>query len=180
VGNPAAAGGRELGGAQRGHLDDGRSVGGSLAQERRHLRVMLIHRRPLPRRHAGRRRVRARAGGQGPLLSADPPRLPSRLGEAVSRPGGDRDRRRRGRRSIAARSTGARESSDALHASSLLERKRRAVAEATALLDWRLAPVSQQARAELVRTPASPNGNGSGSGDPARRPGNAQTGGPRI
>ena len=32
----------------------------------------------LPRRHAGRRQVRARAGGQGPLLSADPPRLPGR------------------------------------------------------------------------------------------------------
>ena len=31
----------------------------------------------------------------------------------------------------------------------LLERKHRAVAEATALLDWRLAPVWQRARAEL-------------------------------
>ena len=38
---------------------------------------------------------------------------------------------------------------DAFHVLPLLERKHRAVAEATALLDWRLAPVWQQMRAEL-------------------------------
>ena len=41
---------------------------------------------------------------------------------------------------------------DALHVLPLLERKHRAVAEATtALLDWRLAAVRQQTRAELAR-----------------------------
>ena len=40
---------------------------------------------------------------------------------------------------------------DALHVLPLLERKHRAVAEATALLDWRLAPVWQRARVELAK-----------------------------
>ncbi len=46
---------------------------------------------------------------------------------------------------------------DALHVLPLLERKHRAVAEATALLDWRLAPVWQQARAELAKHTRKPD-----------------------
>ena len=47
---------------------------------------------------------------------------------------------------------------DALHVLPLLERKHRAVAEATALLDWRLAPVWQRARAELAKHTRKPEG----------------------
>ena len=43
------------------------------------------------------------------------------------------------------------------HVLPLLERKHRAVAEATALLDWRLAPVWQQARAELAKHTRKPD-----------------------
>jgi len=81
------------------HLDDGHSVEEALAHERRHLRA--IARSPaghLPRRRAGGRHVRSRAGGQGHLLGADPPRLPAGVGEAVPRPRGDRGRRRGGPR----------------------------------------------------------------------------------
>ena len=46
---------------------------------------------------------------------------------------------------------------DALHVLPLLERKHRAVAEATALLDWRLAPVWQRARAELAKHTRKPD-----------------------
>ena len=46
---------------------------------------------------------------------------------------------------------------DALHVLPLLERKHRAVAEATALADWRLAPVWQQVRAELARHTRKPD-----------------------
>ena len=46
---------------------------------------------------------------------------------------------------------------NALHVLPLLERKHRAVAEATALLDWRLAPVWQQARAELAKHTRKPD-----------------------
>ena len=51
--------------------------------------------------------------------------------------------------SIAGRSAGMRRPSMRFTCGRLLERKHRAVAEATALLDWRLAPVWQRARAEL-------------------------------
>ena len=53
--------------------------------------------RDLPRRGAGGRQVRARPGGPGDLLGADPLRLPACVGEAVSRPRGG-CRRHRGRR----------------------------------------------------------------------------------
>ena len=46
---------------------------------------------------------------------------------------------------------------DAFHVLPLLERKHRAVAEATALLDWRLAPVWRQVRAELARHTRKPD-----------------------
>ena len=46
---------------------------------------------------------------------------------------------------------------DAFHVLPLLERKHRAVAEATALVDWRLAPVWQQVRAELARHTRKPD-----------------------
>ena len=60
--------------------------------------------------------------------------------------------------SIAGRSSRMRRPSMRFECGRLLERKRRAVAEATAILDWRLAPVCQRARAEL------------GSGMPRPRP----------
>ena len=105
---PAAAGG-ELVGAQRGdhqgagdrptrHRDDGGSI-----EEARRWSCGIRGRCPLacprpPRRHAGRRQVRARPGGHGHVLGADPRRLPAATGEAVPRPGGDRGRRRGDRR----------------------------------------------------------------------------------
>ena len=46
---------------------------------------------------------------------------------------------------------------EALHVLELLERKHRAVPEATALLDWRLAPVWQQVRAELAKHTRKPD-----------------------
>ena len=109
-GVPAAAGGQELGGAQRG---DPRRVGGRPADAPSRRRALgggnvdagaaapagdaRASCRHLPRRRAGGRQVRTRAGGQSHLLGADPPRLPAGVGEAVSRPGGDRRRGRGGR-----------------------------------------------------------------------------------
>ena len=106
---PAAAGGGELGGAQRGdhhgagggpadaaprRRTPGRgSAGAGAAASASDARSLA---RDLPRRPAGRRQVRARAGGQGHLLGADPPRLPAGVGEAVPRLGGDRGRCRGG------------------------------------------------------------------------------------
>lgn len=46
---------------------------------------------------------------------------------------------------------------DALHVLPLLERKHRAAAEATALADWRLAPVWQQVRSELAKRTRKPD-----------------------
>ena len=46
---------------------------------------------------------------------------------------------------------------DPFHVLPLLERKHRAVAEATALVDWRLAPVWQQVRAELAKHTRKPD-----------------------
>ena len=46
---------------------------------------------------------------------------------------------------------------DAFHVLPLLERKHRAVAEATALVGWRLAPVWQQVRAELAKHTRKPD-----------------------
>ena len=51
---------------------------------------------------------------------------------------------------------------DAFHVLPLLERKHRAVAEATALADRRLVPVWQQVRAELARHTRKPDRSGSG------------------
>ena len=46
---------------------------------------------------------------------------------------------------------------DPFHVLPLLERKHRAVAEATALVDWRLAPVWQQVRDELAKHTRKPD-----------------------
>ena len=46
---------------------------------------------------------------------------------------------------------------DPFHVLPLLERKHRAVAEATALVDWRLAPVWRQVRAELAKHTRKPD-----------------------
>ena len=46
---------------------------------------------------------------------------------------------------------------DPFHVLPLLERKHRAVAEATALVDWRLAPVWEQVRAELAKHTRKPD-----------------------
>ena len=110
-GVPAAAGSRELDGPQRGghHGAGGRpadaparrrapgrgSVGAGAAAPAGDARAPSRH---VPRRRAGGRQVRARPRGPGDVLGADPPRLPAGVGEAVSRPGGDRGRRRGGRR----------------------------------------------------------------------------------
>ena len=61
----------------------------------------------------------------------------------------DRGRRRGGRRASPGVRPGCEGPRCAFTCGRLLERKHRAVAEATALLDWRLAPVWQRARAEL-------------------------------
>ena len=105
----AAAGGGELGGAQRG---DPRRAGGGPADAPPRRRALGAGRvdtgtaasasdarapsRHLPRRRASGRQVRTRAGGPCHLLGTDPPRLPAGVGEAVSRPGGGRRRRRGG------------------------------------------------------------------------------------
>ena len=52
----------------------------------------------LPRRPAGGQQLRTRPRGPRDVLGADPARLPAGVGEAVSRPGGDRGRPRGGRR----------------------------------------------------------------------------------
>ena len=79
-------------------LADGRPVREAWTLERRHLRALPVHLpETLPRRGAGGRQVRARPGGPGDLLGADPLRLPACVGEAVSRPRGG-CRRHRGRR----------------------------------------------------------------------------------
>ena len=67
--------------------------------------------RDLPRRGAGGRQVRARPGGPGDLLGADPRRRPACVGDAVPRPRGG-CRRHRGRRptrpGVSCRGDGAR------------------------------------------------------------------------
>ena len=68
-------------------------------------------RRP-PARHPAPPRPGHRGGtGSRPKRGADPARLPAGVGEAVSRPGGGRGRRRGGRRASPLRSAGGRRSS---------------------------------------------------------------------
>ena len=139
------------------HLDDGRSVEEALAQEREHLRAMPAH---LPATCRVVARVADKFGHvhvdrvtySVPIRHAYRPvwvklyhdRVAIAVGAEVVA-----EHRRvfcRGAKVL-----------DALHVLPLLERKHRAVAEATALLDWRLAPVWQRARAELAKHTRKPD-----------------------
>ena len=159
AGVPAAAGGRELGGAQRG---DHHGAGGRFADA------------PPRRRALGRGSVGAGAGAP----AGDAARVADKFGHVhvdrvtysvpirhAYRPVWvklyhDRVAIAVGAEVVAEHRRvfcrGAKVL-DALHVLPLLERKHRAVAEATALLDWRLAPVWQRARAELAKHTRKPD-----------------------
>ena len=139
------------------HLDDGRPVQEALALERQHLRAMPAH---LPDTCRVVARVADKFGHvrvdhitySVPIRHAYRPvwvklyhdRVAIAVGAEVVA-----EHRRvfcRGAKVL-----------DAFHVLPLLERKHRAVAEATALLDWRLAPVWQQVRAELAKHTRKPD-----------------------
>ena len=139
------------------HLDDGRSVADALAHERQHLRVMPAHLPPTCRVVA---RVADKFGHvrvdhitySVPIRHAYRPvwvklyhdRVAIALGAEVVA------------QHARAFARGAKVL-EALHVLPLLERKHRAVAEATALRGWRLAPVWQQVRAELAQQTRKPD-----------------------
>ena len=139
------------------HLDDGRSVKEALRQERRHLRAMPVH---LPATCRVVARVADKFGHvrvdhvtySVPIRHAYRPvwvkLYHDRVAIAVGAEVVAQHRRAfcRGAKVL-----------DAFHVLPLLERKHRAVAEATALLDWRLAPVWRQVRAELARHTRKPD-----------------------
>ncbi len=139
------------------HLDDGRSVEEALRQERRHLRAMPVH---LPATCRVVARVADKFGHvrvdhvtySVPIRHAYRPvwvkLYHDQVAIAVGAEVVAQHRRAfcRGAKVL-----------DAFHVLPLLERKHRAVAEATALLDWRLAPVWQQVRAELARHTRKPD-----------------------
>ena len=140
------------------HLDDGRSVEEALALERRHLRAMPAHPpatcRVVPRVADKFGHVRVdKVTYSVPIRHAYRPvwvkLYHDRVAIAVGAEVVAEHRRAfcRGAKVL-----------DALHVLPLLERKHRAVAEATALLDWRLAPVWQQAagRARQAHAQARP------------------------
>ena len=139
------------------HLDDGHPVEEALAQERRHLRAMPAHLpatcRVVPRVADKFGHVRVdKVTYSVPIRHAYRPvwvkLYHDRVAVAVGAEVVAEHRRAfcRGAKVL-----------DALHVLPLLERKHRAVAEATALLDWRLAPVWQQARAELAKHTRKPD-----------------------
>ncbi len=139
------------------HLDDRRSVAEALAQERRHLRAMPADRpatcRVVPRVADKFGHVRVDTVTYSvPIRHAYRPvwvkLYHDRVAVAVGAEVVAEHRRafRRGAKVL-----------EALHVLPLLERKHRAVPEATALLDWRLAPVWQQARVELAKHTRKPD-----------------------
>ena len=139
------------------HLDDGRSVAEALAQERRHLRAMPAHLpvtcRVVPRVADKFGHVRVdKVTYSVPIRHAYRPVWVKLYHDRVAIAVGAKvvaEHRRafcRGAKVL-----------EALHVLPLLERKHRAVAEATALVDWRLAPVWQQARAELAKHTRKPD-----------------------
>ena len=139
------------------HLDDGRSAEEALALERQHLRAMPRH---LPATCRVVARVADKFGHvrvehitySVPIRHAYQPvwvklyhdRVAIAVGADVVAEHGRAFRR--GSKVL-----------DPFHVLPLLERKHRAVAEATALLDWRLAPVWQQVRDELARHTRKPD-----------------------
>ncbi len=139
------------------HLDDGRTVEQGLAQERQHLRVLPVHRPATCRVVA---RVADKFGHvrvdhvtySVPIRHAYRPVWVKLYHDRVALAVGAEVVAEHARAFV----RGAKVL-DALHVLPLLERKHRAVAEATALLDWRLAPVWQRARAELARHTRKPD-----------------------
>ncbi len=139
------------------HLDDGRSVEDALTLERQHLRALPAH---LPATCRVVARVADKFGHvrvdhvtySVPIRHAYRPvwvklyhdRVAVAVGAEVVA------------QHVRAFSRGTKVL-DAFHVLPLLERKHRAVAEATALIDWRLAPVWQQVRAELARHTRKPD-----------------------
>ena len=139
------------------HLDDGRSVEEALTLERRHLRAMPAHLPPTCRVVA---RVADKFGHvrvdhvtySVPIRHAYRPVWVKLYHDRVAIAVGAEVVARHAR----AFSRGAKVL-DAFHVLPLLERKHRAVAEATALRGWRLAPVWQQVRAELAQQTRKPD-----------------------
>ena len=139
------------------HLDDGRSAQEALALERQHLRALPEH---LPATCRVVARVADKFGHvrvdhvtySVPIRHAYRPAwvklYHDRVAIAVGAEVVAQHRRVfcRGAKVL-----------DAFHVLPLLERKHRAVAEATALADWRLAPVWEQVRAELAKHTRKPD-----------------------
>ena len=138
-------------------LDDGRSVEEALAQERQHLRAMPVH---LPATCRVVARVADKFGHvrvdrvtySVPIRHAYRPVWAKLYHDRVTIAVGAEVVAEHPRAFV----RGAKVL-DALHVLPLLERKHRAVAEATALHDWRLAPVWQRARAELAKHTRKPD-----------------------
>ena len=139
------------------HLDDGRSAQEALTLERQHLRALPAH---LPATCRVVARVADKFGHvrvdkvtySVPIRCAYQPvwvkLYHDRVAIAVGAEVVAQHRRAfcRGAKVL-----------DPFHVLPLLERKHRAVAEATALVDWRLAPVWQQVRAELAKHTRKPD-----------------------
>ena len=139
------------------HLDDGRSAQEALTLERQHLRALPAH---LPATCRVVARVADKFGHvrvdkvtySVPICHAYQPvwvkLYHDRVAVAVGSEVVAQHRRAfcRGAKVL-----------DPFHVLPLLERKHRAVAEATALVDWRLAPVWQQMRAELAKHTRKPD-----------------------
>ena len=138
-------------------LDDGRPVEEALAQERQHLRAMPVH---LPATCRVVARVADKFGHvrvdrvtySVPIRHAYRPVWAKLYHDRVAIAVGAEVVAEHPRAFV----RGAKVL-DALHVLPLLERKHRAVAEATALHDWRLAPVWQRARAELAKHTRKPD-----------------------
>ncbi len=139
------------------HLDDGRSVQDALTLERQHLRAMPVH---LPATCRVVARVADKFGHvrvdhvtySVPIRHAYRPVWVKLYHDRVAVAVGAEVVAQHAR----AFCRGAKVL-DAFHVLPLLERKHRAVAEATALVDWRLAPVWRQVRAELARHTRKPD-----------------------
>ncbi len=139
------------------HLDDGRSVDAALTLERQHLRALPAH---LPATCRVVARVADKFGHvrvdhvtySVPIRHAYRPVWVKLYHDRVAIAVGAEVVAQHAR----AFSRGTKVL-DAFHVLPLLERKHRAVAEATALVDWRLAPVWQKVRAELARHTRKPD-----------------------
>ena len=139
------------------HLDDGRSAEEALALERQHLRAMPKH---LPATCRVVARVADKFGHvrvehitySVPIRCAYQPVWVKLYHDRVAIAVGADVVAEHGRAFCRGSKV-----LDPFHVLPLLERKHRAVAEATALIDWRLAPVWQQVRDELARHTRKPD-----------------------